>query len=206
MYAAVPRIMPICVAWPVSVGEVIASALDAPAGSIAFASPKSSTFTVPSARTLMFAGFRSRWMIPCSCAASSASAICFAIGNASASGIGPFAMRSASVGPSTSSITSASVSVRLLEAVDVRDVRMVQGGEDFGFALESGQALGVGADGLGQDLDGDLALEVGVGGAIDLAHSAGAEGGDDFIRAEARAGSQSHPWRILAQQTWKRLT
>ena len=57
------------------------------AGSIAFARPKSSTFTVPSARTLMFAGFRSRWMIPCSCAASSASAICFAIGSASSSGI-----------------------------------------------------------------------------------------------------------------------
>ena len=35
---------------------------------------------MPSARTLMFAGFRSRWMIPCSCAASSASAICLAIG------------------------------------------------------------------------------------------------------------------------------
>ena len=41
------------------------------------------------ARTLMFAGFRSRWMMPCSCAASSASAICFAIGSASSSGIGP---------------------------------------------------------------------------------------------------------------------
>ena len=29
-----------------------------------FASPKSSTFTVPSGRSLMFAGFRSLWMIP----------------------------------------------------------------------------------------------------------------------------------------------
>ena len=38
--------------------------------SCALARPKSSTFTVPSGRTLMFAGFRSRWMIPCSCAAS----------------------------------------------------------------------------------------------------------------------------------------
>ena len=64
-----------------------------PAGSIAFANPKSSTFTVPSVRTLTFAGFRSRWMIPCSCAASSASAICFAIGNASSTGIGPATMR-----------------------------------------------------------------------------------------------------------------
>ena len=62
-----------------------------------FARPKSSTFTVPSGVTLMFAGFRSRWMIPCSCAASSASAICRAIGSASSSGIGPRAIRSASV-------------------------------------------------------------------------------------------------------------
>ena len=48
---------------------------------------------MPSGRTLMFAGFRSRWMIPCSCAASSASAICFAIGSASSIGIAPRAMR-----------------------------------------------------------------------------------------------------------------
>ena len=34
----------------------------------AFASPKSSTFTVPSVASLMLAGFRSRWMMPCSCA------------------------------------------------------------------------------------------------------------------------------------------
>ena len=55
------------------------------------------------------AGFRSRWMIPCSCAASSASAICVAMGSASSTGIGPWAIRSASVGPSISSRTSACV-------------------------------------------------------------------------------------------------
>ena len=38
----------------------LAKAVDPTAGSIAFARPKSSTFTVPSARSLMFAGFRSR--------------------------------------------------------------------------------------------------------------------------------------------------
>ena len=62
---------------------------------------------MPSARTLMLAGFRSRWMTPCSCAASRASAICLAMGNASSTGIGPCFIRSASVGPSTSSRTSA---------------------------------------------------------------------------------------------------
>ena len=46
----------------VIVGEFArtAAAPDDETGSIAFASPKSSTFRVPSARTLMFAGLRSR--------------------------------------------------------------------------------------------------------------------------------------------------
>ena len=56
---------------------------------------------------LIFAGFKSRWMIPCSCAASSASAICCAIVSASSSGMAPCAIRSASVSPSTNSMTSA---------------------------------------------------------------------------------------------------
>ena len=60
--------------------------------SSALARPKSSSFTVPSGRTLMFAGFRSRWMMPCSCAASSASAICLAMGRDSRSGMAPRAM------------------------------------------------------------------------------------------------------------------
>ena len=103
------------------------SATTARAGSIAFARPKSSTFTVPSARTLMFAGFRSRWMIPCSCAASSASAICFAIGSASSSGnrararcaaTGPRPRPVPSRGPCTPSVC--------LEPVDRGDVGMIQ--------------------------------------------------------------------------------
>src|SRR5215471_2269023 len=109
MYAAVPRIIPtpVIIAGVVIVGEFVTPAARLVTGSSAFARPRSRTFTAPSGRTLMFAGFRSRWMMPCSCAASSASAICFAIGSASSSGIGPCAMRSASVGPSTSSSTSA---------------------------------------------------------------------------------------------------
>ena len=87
-----------------SVGEFDRAAF---AGSFsnAFASPKSSTFTLPSGVIFTFAGFRSRWMIPFSCAASSASQICFAIPSDSSTGIGPRLIRSASVSPSTSSIT-----------------------------------------------------------------------------------------------------
>jgi len=52
--------MPACViAGVVSVGDIDMLG-DEPAASSAFARPKSSTFTVPSLRTLMFAGFRSR--------------------------------------------------------------------------------------------------------------------------------------------------
>ena len=108
IYAAVPRIIPACVmAGVVIVGDIDRLGDELAAGSIAFARPKSSTFTVLSPRTLMFAGFRSRWMTPCSCAASSASAICLAIGNASSIGIAPRAMRCDRSSPSISSITSA---------------------------------------------------------------------------------------------------
>ena len=64
---------PVAVAIVVCVGESDGSRA-APSPPNAFASPKSSTLTVPSSRTLMFAGFKSRWMTPLSCAASRASA------------------------------------------------------------------------------------------------------------------------------------
>ena len=105
MYAAVPSTVPARVTCSrVTVGEC--SGL--PAGgvsSVPLARPKSSTFTVPSGLILMLPGLRSRCTMPFSCAASSASAICRAMPNASSSGSGPCLSRSASVGPSTSSIT-----------------------------------------------------------------------------------------------------
>src|SRR2546427_12520932 len=87
MYPAVPRIMPVLVGLIVSVGEFAGSKILVSLSN-ALARPKSSTFTLPSAVSLMLAGFRSRWMIPFSCAASSASAICRAMGSASASADG----------------------------------------------------------------------------------------------------------------------
>ena len=44
------------------------------------------------------------------------------------------------------------------------------------------------ANDLGQDLDGDVAIEPRVAGAIDLAHAACPQGGEDLVRAEADAG------------------
>ena len=75
MYPAVPSRTPSRVGDNVAVGELTRSS-PAANGSAAFAKPKSSTFTRPAGVTIMFDGFRSRWMIPFSCAAPIASAIC----------------------------------------------------------------------------------------------------------------------------------
>ena len=134
-------------------------------------------------------------MIPCSCAASSASAICCAMGSASSSGIAPRAMRCERSLPSTSSITSAWTPSACLEAVNGRDVRMVQRGEDFRFTLKAGDSLRVCGERLRQDLDGDIAIELRVARSVHLAHAAFADVRGDFVNAEACAGGEGHSLR-----------
>ena len=159
-----------------------------PAGSASFASPKSSTFTTPSGVTLMFAGFRSRWMMPCSCAASSASAIWRAIGSASSSGIGaardPIGQRLAFDQFEHERVGLTAV----LETVDRGNVRMIERRQHLRLALEARDAIGIERERVGDDLQRDVATELRIARAIDLAHAAGAEGGeDDFIRTETGA-------------------
>ena len=137
-------------------------------------------------------------MIPCSCAASSASAICFAMGNASSSGIAPRAMRCDRSSPSTSSITIARTPPTLFEAVDVRDVRVIEGRQRLRFACEPRQPVGVAGERVGQDLQRDVAIELGIARAEHLAHPAGADAGDDFVDAEARTGSERQPAGSIA--------
>jgi hypothetical protein len=50
---------------------------------------------------------------------------------------------------------------------------MIQGGEDFSFALKASQPVGVSRQRRREDLDGDLALQLRVRRAIDLAPGAG---------------------------------
>ena len=67
MYAAVPRITPIAVTTGLTTAGECGADVGVPwpdcverGASTGFARPKSNTFTVPSSRTLMFAGFKSR--------------------------------------------------------------------------------------------------------------------------------------------------
>ena len=68
--------------------------------------PKSMTFTKPSRVTITFPGLMSRWTMPCACAEASAAAI-FCVRSTDCIGVSrrPPARNSASVRPSTNSIT-----------------------------------------------------------------------------------------------------
>ena len=68
-----------------------------------------------------------------------------------------------------------------LEAIDMRDVRVIQRREHLCLALESGQAIRVGHQGVGQHLEGIVPLERQVACTPDLAHPAFAEDGDHFV-------------------------
>jgi hypothetical protein len=80
----------------------------------------------------------------------------------------------------------------LLETVHVRDIRMIQGGEDLRFALKPSEAVCVRGKGIRQHFQGVFALERRVPRAPDLTHPAAAERSADLVRAEAGAGGQRH--------------
>ena len=82
--------------------------------------------------------------------------------------------------------------------MDVRNVRVIQRRENLRFPLKTRQAIGIIGKGIGKDLERDVALQSRVVRAIDLAHSPGAERGENLIRADAGTGSEGHwVWRRL---------
>ncbi len=76
----------------------------------------------------------------------------------------------------------------LLEAVEGRDVVVIQGGEDTGLTLEPGHTFRISGDLLQEELDRDLATELGVLRPIDLSHAALSNQLDDLVRSQASAG------------------
>ncbi len=80
------------------------------------------------------------------------------------------------------------------EAVDGADVRMIKGREQVGLSAEPGNTTRIG-DGTclrpsAENLDGDIAVEAGVAGSIDLAHSAHAYALLHLVDAEHEAGER----------------
>ena len=82
--------------------------------------------------------------------------------------------------------------VGFLDAVDGRDPRVVEARQHLRFPLEPGEAIRVSGEGVGEDLQRDIAAELGVGGPIDLAHPAFADEGGDLVRAQCGSRLEGH--------------
>jgi len=80
----------------------------------------------------------------------------------------------------------------LVDAVDLRHVRMIERGQRPRFALETPQAFLVVRELLREHLDRDLAIEARVLRAPHLAHRAGAQRTEDPVVREGLAGSERH--------------
>lgn len=97
-------------------------------------------------------------------------------------GMGPWAMRSWSVGP----LDHFHDEVVGADIVERADVGVIEGGDGSGFAFEALAEIGLG------ELDGDFAVEACVAGFVDNAHAAFADGGEDLVGADLVSGSEWH--------------
>ena len=81
---------------------------------------------------------------------------------------------------------------RFFETMDVRDVGVIQRRQRLRFAREPGQAIGIAGEGVRQDLQRDVAIQLRVVCAIHLAHATCAEGGANLIRADTGGNLKEH--------------
>ena len=80
----------------------------------------------------------------------------------------------------------------LFDGEHAHDAGMVEGGERPGLALETLEPPGGGRHLLREHLDGDVAPELRVGGAIHLSHSALPELRADLVGPELRSRIETH--------------
>jgi hypothetical protein len=73
----------------------------------------------------------------------------------------------------------------MADVVEGADVRMIEARNDARFAFEALARLGAHGEVPLQHLDRDRPVQAGVAREVDLAHPAGAQHLDDFVRPEA---------------------
>ena len=76
---------------------------------------------------------------------------------------------------------------------------MVEGGEGVCFAGEPRQAIRIAGEGVGQNLQRNVAIEFRVARPIHLSHTARSEGGEDLVRADVGAGNQTQARGLYEQ-------
>jgi hypothetical protein len=74
----------------------------------------------------------------------------------------------------------------------VRDVGVIERGEQLRFASEAGEAVGITRYRTEKNLDRHVAIKLRVVSAVDLAHSTGSKKGEDLVGTEARTRSKGH--------------
>ena len=77
-----------------------------------------------------------------------------------------------------------------IDAVNLRDVRMIERGQQHRFALKTCEAARIRCDPLRQDLDGHIAAQLLVPRAVDLAHPARAERLENLVVPDERSWPQ----------------
>ena len=92
------------------------------------------------------------------------------------------------------------------DVVQGTDVRMVDSRDDARFAVEALAYAGIDGQRRGQNLDGDGAIQAGVGRLVDLPHPAGANQRHDLVGAETRTRIEGHSAarRIIASRLLRR--
>ncbi len=156
------------------------------------AMPKSRIFARPSLVRKMLSGLMSRWMMPFSCAAARPSAIWLATSTAFCG------MQGAAAQAVEQRLAFEQLRDRVrhraerARVVDREDVRMVERRDRARLAVEPMEAVGVVRRRVGQQLQGDLAPQTRVAGAVDLAHAALSERSEDLVGAELFSGGQGH--------------
>src|ERR1700680_645096 len=88
----------------------------------------------------------------------------------------------------------------MANVVEGADVRMIQAGNCFGFALEALAQFSTIGKMRGQNLDGDDPVQTGIFGAVNLTHPSGANIREDFVRAPTFARKDRHGLLL----TWNR--
>ena len=97
---------------------------------------------------------------------------------------------------------------RIFEAVDLRDVRVIQGRKRPRLTIEAGEPLGIEGERAGQDLQRDVAAQPRIARSVHFPHAARPERGNDLVGPETRTGRQSHCFvsrRIVTRQTATQL-
>ncbi len=89
---------------------------------------------------------------------------------------------------------------RLLQPVNCSNAWVVQRGEDLGFSLESPQAFFVLGELVGKDFDRHIPAELPIPGPIDLPHPTFANGLEDLVVGELKAGLEGHVEATMLQR------